>query len=56
MKHGGHGDRHSLHLAVRGEHLLNRAEGFAAELAGDGVGAWGIGIDYAYQADVAGLL
>ena len=56
MKHGGHGDRRRLHLAVGGEHLLQRAERLAAELAGDGIGAGRIGIDYSHQAHAVRLL
>jgi hypothetical protein len=41
---------------VRGEHLLDGAEGAASELAGDGVGAIEAGIDDADEADRFALL
>jgi hypothetical protein len=51
MIDGGNGDRSGLHLAVRGEKLLNRSEAAAIEFAGNGVGTRGVGIDHAYQPD-----
>ena len=56
MPHRGHGDRGGLHFAVRGDQLLDRAEGAAAEFAGDGVGARHVGIHHAHQADRLALL
>jgi hypothetical protein len=50
----GDGYRRSLDFAVRGEHLLDRTKRFAVKLAGGFVGARGIGIDHAYQANMAG--
>jgi hypothetical protein len=41
---------------VRGEHLLDRSEGLATELARDGVGARRVGIDDSNQTHAAGLL
>jgi hypothetical protein len=56
MEDGGDGDGGGLHFAVGGQELRDGAEGFAVELAGNGIGARGIGIDHAYQTDAARLL
>lgn len=56
MKNCRYRDRGSLHLAVRGEHLVDGAEGAATKLGSDRVGTGGIGIDHSNKADVAGLL
>jgi uncharacterized protein (DUF486 family) len=41
---------------VGGQHLLHRPKAFAAELAGHGIGAGQIGIDYAHEANGFALL
>jgi hypothetical protein len=56
VEDGGHGDGRGLDFAVSGQELGDGAEGFAVELAGNGVGAGCIGIDDADQTDAAGLM
>jgi len=46
--------RRSLDFTVRGEHLLDRAKGFAVKFASGLVGARCIGIDHAHKAHLAG--
>ncbi len=41
---------------MRGQHLVDRAEGPATELTGDGVRARGVGIHHADQSHLPGLL
>jgi hypothetical protein len=48
--------RGRAHFAVRGEHLLDRTEGAAAELARHRVGAVQVRIDHAQQSNGYSLL
>jgi hypothetical protein len=52
----GRGYRGGADFAVGGEHLVDGAEGAAAELAGYGIGAVEISIDHAYQSYGLALL
>jgi hypothetical protein len=56
MVHGGCRDRCSLHFTVGGDHLQNRAERLASELARYGVGTARIRIDNAQQPNRLSLL
>jgi len=56
MMHGGNRHRRRLHLAVRREHLVDRAEGLAAEFTRHGVGALHIGVNHAEQVNAFALL
>jgi len=56
MQKGWDRDRGRLHLAVRGQHLVDRAERFAAELGSNRVGPMRIRIDHAHQPHAACLL
>ena len=56
VQNGGHGDRGRLHFAVRRQHLLDRAERFAVELARYSIGPRSIGVDHAHEAHAARIL
>src|SRR6266852_4921273 len=56
MENGRYCHRCCLNFTVGGEHLLDRSEGLAVKLAGDRVGAHGIGIDHSHQPHASGLL
>ncbi len=49
VMHGGSRHRSGLHFAVRGQHLLHRAEALAAELARHRVRPVYVGIDHSQQ-------
>jgi hypothetical protein len=53
--HGRRGNRSGLHFAVRGQHLLDRAEGLTVELARDRIGAIDIRVDNTHKANGVAL-